>query len=97
MRSLCVYALFCILAVISAQLVSPTNENDGGKQPEGEPVLRIKRQFGYGGWGRPWGGGWGRPWGGGWGRPWGGGWGRPWGGGWGRPWGGGYGGPWGGY
>lgn len=34
-----------------------------------------KRQWGWGGWGRPWGGwgGWGRPWGGwgGWGRPWG--------------------------
>ncbi|EYB91264.1 hypothetical protein Y032_0208g2084 [Ancylostoma ceylanicum] len=48
------------------------------------PLIREKRQWGYGGgWGRPWGGGgWGRPYGGGWGRP---GWG---GGGWGRPWGG---------
>ncbi|WKX95345.1 hypothetical protein Q1695_012080 [Nippostrongylus brasiliensis] len=50
---------------------------------------RVKRQYGYGGWG----GGWGRPYGGGWGGN-GGGWGRPYGGGWGGNggWGGGYGG-----
>ncbi|VDM53225.1 unnamed protein product [Angiostrongylus costaricensis] len=93
MCSLSVYSLFCILAVISAQLVSPTNDNGGGKQPESQPILRTKRQFGYGGWG----GGWGRPWGGGWRRPWGGGYSGTWDGGFGGPWGGGYGVPWGGY
>nr|CAD2137184.1 unnamed protein product [Meloidogyne enterolobii] len=58
----------------------------GMAQDEEEFHARLKRQWGWGGWGgRPWGwgGGWRRPWG--WGG-WGGGWRRPWGwgGGWGR-------------
>ncbi|RCN23729.1 hypothetical protein ANCCAN_30583 [Ancylostoma caninum] len=86
MRLLSVCFLFALLAACSAFAVPSTLDFDDSVAPESAPLIRAKRQWGYGGgWGRPWGGGWGRPWGGGWGRPgWGGGgWGRPFGGGWG--------------
>ncbi|KAL6735550.1 hypothetical protein Aduo_005979 [Ancylostoma duodenale] len=88
MRLLSVSFLFGLLAICSAFAVPSTLDFDDSIAPESAPLIRAKRQWGYGGgWGRPWGGGggWGRPWGGGWGRPgWGGGgWGRPFGGGWG--------------
>ncbi|EPB73290.1 hypothetical protein ANCCEY_07630 [Ancylostoma ceylanicum] len=84
MRLLSVCFLFGLLAACSAFAVPSTLDFDDSVAPESAPLIREKRQWGYGGgWGRPWGGGgWGRPYGGGWGRP---GWG---GGGWGRPWGG---------
>ncbi|KAJ1370776.1 hypothetical protein KIN20_032583 [Parelaphostrongylus tenuis] len=93
MRLLGVYAVFFFLALISAQSISPNNDNvDIAPQSESEQLLREKRQWGWGrggGWGH--GGGWGRGYGGGWGRGYGGGWGRGYGGGWGRPYGFGWG------
>ncbi|KAL7071348.1 hypothetical protein ACQ4LE_009380 [Meloidogyne hapla] len=72
-----------LLLVLLITLVIATIAVQYGMAEEEEHHARLKRQWGWGGWGRPgWGGGWRRPWG------WGGGWGRGWGGGWGRGWGG---------
>ncbi|EYB91263.1 hypothetical protein Y032_0208g2083 [Ancylostoma ceylanicum] len=98
MRLLRVCLLFGLLVAGSASAMRSAFELDENAAPESAPLIRAKRQWGWGGgWGRPWGGGYGygRP---GWGGGWGGGWGRPWGGGYGygRPgWGGGWGGGWG--